>query len=509
MDDARHVQRTTYEPLGQVGQPVPVSSRESRGVSFDEPLLTGGTTANGQHEELAIKYAGWDGPLLCSRPLTELELQDLYHVQGHMPRLEFSAVPQNPDEVTQRVARLDHELRDKVKAICERLTADQDDQEKSWSCCRDSFLRRYLPVEFLHLGIIKEILPTCLFYMIYANIVAYYSSWHNWETRWSLAVQDNIYYPAVVLSFLLCFRASGCMDRYKQGLETLHEMEKAMREVAFEVFTKLSIADDVEDEEDAEKRNVCTKRMQRRYFQHEFRRLLRVLFVCAARDLNDSALEEGDISVEDAEKFPLSTTDVEYSAIRVTHSAYGHAFRVYLVTSWLLKAVQKVAKEGLFDDDDVARITQERLGQFKDAWLKARQVAYSSMPSTVTHILWWLTTVMNLFMPWEWVTMCQCSTWFPSLMLTISFYGILQIATSMENPFGFDSDDIPLPKVASQLDEEICLIMNFSVLDEVGGENLYRSMMGEDMVRLDSSKNKREADEGELRLDGDFYLSGS
>lgn len=504
--DQDQVHRTSYEPLGQVGQPRPVSSAEAPN-EFDQPLLRERIGTNGEFE-FPLRCAGWDGPLLSSRPLTKMELQDLYHVQGHMPRLEFAEVPQNPDEVTQRVARLDMELKEKVKAICERLTADQEDEEKSWSCCRSDFLRKHFPVEFLHLGIIGEILPTCFFYIIYANSVAYYNSCYDWETRWSLAAQDNIYYPAVVLSFLLCFRASGCMDRYKQGLETLHEMEKAVREVAFEVFTKLSIADDHAEEELAKSRNACTKRMQRRYFQHEFRRLLRVLFVCAARDLNDSALEEDYISEADAEKFPLSTTDVEYSAIRVTHSAYGHAFRVYLVTSWLIKIVQRVAKEGLFDDDDVARITQERLSQFKDAWLKARQVAYSSMPSTVTHILWWLTTIMNLFMPWEWVTMCRWSTWIPSLMLTISFYGILQIATSMENPFGFDPDDIPLPKVASQLDEEVCLIMNFSVLDEVGGENLYRSMMGEDMVRLDDSSLHKRAMEEVVRLDGG-YISES
>jgi len=404
-----------------------------------------------------------------------------------------------------RLDRLERELQQNVQAICARLTSKQEEER---SHCVYDTLKEYLPLEYCKLGVIRDIMPTCIFYILYATGVAYYAYLNDWQTRWSLAKQDNIYYPAVVLSFLLCFRASGCMDRYKQGLETLHEMEKAMREVAFEVMTKLNVDVEELDGQAAKSRNECTKSMQMRYFKHEFRRMLRVLFVCAARDLNDSALEDADISNEDAAKMQLAATDVEYSAIRVTHSVFGHAFRIYLVCSWLLKSVQTVAKEGLFDDDDVARITADRLNQFKDAWLKARQVAYSSMPGTVTHILWLLTTVMNLFMPWEWVSMCRWSTWFPSLLLTISFYGILQIANSMENPFGFDDDDIQLPEVAEHLDEEICLIMQYSVLDEVGGENLYRSMMGEDMVVLAENGPEYIAG-GEAKLKRDSSLDSS
>merc|ERR1719460_301356 len=115
---------------------------------------------------------------------------------------------------------------------------------------------------------------------------------------------------------------------------------------------------------------------------------------------------------------------------------------------------------------------------------------------------------MNLFMPWEWVSMCRWSTWFPSLLLTISFYGILHIANSMENPFGFDDDDIQLPEVAEHLDEEICLIMQYAVLDEVGGENLYRSMMGDDMVIL-ASHDAGHVEFSEAKLKRDSSLDSS
>merc|ERR1712232_940986 len=152
----------------------------------------------------------------------------------------------------------------------------------------------------------------------------------------------------------------------------------------------------------------------------------------------------------------VSPTEVEHAAILVTHSSYGHAFRVYIAASWLLKLIRGITDEHLFDDDEVYRISEQKIAQFKHAWLDARQVAYSSMPSTVTYILWMLATVMNLFMPWQWVSVTQWSTWFASMLLTVSFFGILHIANAMENPFGFDSDDIQISKSAAHLDEEIC-----------------------------------------------------
>lgn len=193
-------------------------------------------------------------------------------------------------------------------------------------------------------------------------------------------------------------------------------------------------------------------------------------------------MEDDELDEEEAAKIPVAMTGVEHAAIMVTHSSLGHAFRVYLVCSWVQKLVRGTCDEGLFDDPEIHRVVDEKLVAFKHAWLDARQIAYSSMPGNVTHILWLLTTMMSFIMPWEWVTVCRWSTWFPSVLLAISFFGIMKIANSMENPFGFDEDDIQLWEVAKHLDEEICLTMHYSLLDELGGENLYRNLMGKDMI---------------------------
>jgi len=347
--------------------------------------------------------------------------------------------------------------------------------------------------KYVKLGIISDILPHVAFYIIYSLGVTYYAQEYDWEIRWTAVKQDAIYYPATVLAFLLCFRASGCMDRYNQGLRTVFEMEKCLREVAFEVMTRLNV-DPVEGSDLAaltaeSQALVELKELRKRYFKHEFRRTLRLLFACAARDLNDSALDDVELNEEEALEIQCAMTKVEHAAVLVTHSAFGHAFRVYLACSWLQKLVRGIDEEFLFDGDqyEVSQIVESRLSHFKHAWLEARQVAYSSMPSTVTHILWLLTTVMSLFMPWEWVSVCQWSTWFPSVLLTISFYGILQIANSMENPFGFDRDDIQIAEVGEHLDEEVCLTMHYAMLDEFGGENLYRSLTGASMIFLDEA----------------------
>ncbi|CAE8599011.1 unnamed protein product, partial [Polarella glacialis] len=158
---------------------------------------------------------------------------------------------------------------------------------------------------------------------------------------------DAIYYPAVVLSFLLCFRASGCMDRYKEGLRTSFEMEKALREASFEVMTSLSLDEEGLDSLEAQMRSI-----KKRYFKHEFRRLVGLLFACASRDLNDSAVDGGEVNEFEASKIPFSMTKVEQAAVLVTHSALGHAFRVYLVASWVLKLLKGIHNESLFENDD-------------------------------------------------------------------------------------------------------------------------------------------------------------
>jgi len=420
-----------------------------------------------------------------SRWLSNDELKLLYKPKGFMPALSFEDVNTDRNAVVERVRELDYQLKERVEEIFARFGDAPSDDGRCCSGCKH-WLRQLYERLFSQcgLGVVSEILPTCFFYLIYNMFVIYWASQNDWDVIWTATKQDNIYYPAIVLAFLLCFRASGCMDRYKEGMRTAFEMQKTLREVAFEVITKVSVDEDVQHELECERLQKVSDSLKKKYLKHEFRRLCRLLFACAARDLNDSALEEEEPSDSDASRLHFAATEVEYAAIRVTHSAFGHAFRVYLVAAWLLKTIQHADAAGLLDGEDVSLVAADKLNQFKEAWMDARQVAYTGMPFNITHLLWTMTTVMNMFMPWALVTQCRWTTWFPSLLLTISFYGILQIANAMENPFGFDAEDIQIWEIADHLDEEVCLTMHYAVLDEVGGENLYRGMMDDDLVFL-------------------------
>merc|ERR1719198_2002843 len=99
------------------------------------------------------------------------------------------------------------------------------------------------------------------------------------------------------------------MDRYKEGLRSTFEMEKCLREVVFEVMTRLSIDDEEPNPatvstntndpstgtgptaEPQDRQQAEMRSLRKKYFKHEFRRTVRLLFACAARDLNDSALD--------------------------------------------------------------------------------------------------------------------------------------------------------------------------------------------------------------------------
>jgi len=385
-------------------------------------------------------------------------------------------------EVMQRVHALDVHLLEDVQSLLDRISGVGNPPPTCCSrclkclcgccCCCTGWSR------LLRLGVIANIAPYICFFVLYSLLVTYYAEQQEWEVVWTAVKQDAIYYPAVILAFLLCFRASGCIDRYNDGMRAVQTMEAALRDVSFEVMTQLGMQTAAQDDEDQP-----TFRLKKRYFQHEFRRLHRLLFSCAARDLLNSALDGAEHEDDQAEDLPILATKVEIAAVLLTGSSSGHAFRVYLVTSWLLNLVKGADEAKFFDQPDVVpKSVARNLERFKAAWLDARQIAFTSMPGTVTYTLWWLTTVMSLFMPWEWVSICQWSTWFPSVLLTISFYGILDIANSMENPFGFDTHDVQLSQVGRSLDEEVLLSMQYSLLDEVAGENLFRAAIGTSML---------------------------
>lgn len=427
--------------------------------------------------------APWDdGGQQVSRQLSVSELKNLHAARGIMPPITVAERSGNAvDAAIARVEQLDRQLLEDVQAICDRIG-----EEMFFSSSSIRFPNTFS--RYARLGVVWDVLPQILFYVVYSLAVSYYASEfaEDWDLRWSAAKQDAIYYPAVVLTFLLCFRASGCMDRYKEGLRSSFEMQKALREVAFEVMTNLVIDENEQDAANLRPPELVLRSIKRRYFKHEFRRLARLLFSCAARDLNDSALTDDDLADDEAQKIPFAMTEVEHAAVMVSHSAIGHAFRVYLVASWVLKLVKGACDEALFESPDIYRTSEHRLLAFKNAWLDARQVAYSSMPSSVTHILWLLIHIMSCMMPWEWVSVCRWSTWVPSVMLSISFFGIMEITNAMENPFGFDEEDVQIWEATKHLDEEICLSMHYSLLDEFGGENLYRSLMGSDLIFLDA-----------------------
>jgi len=302
---------------------------------------------------------------------------------------------------------------------------------------------------------------------------------YDWDFRWSAFNQDTIYYPALVMSFLLSFRASDCMVRFHTGCACVFKMEKHLREMAYDVMTKLSLGESFGDEGGT---NDLENSLKKRYFKHEFRRLSQVLFACAARDLNDSAADDEEIAEECPARLRCSLTDVEHAAVHVTHSSYGHIFRVYMAAAWLSKLVRQANDASLFDDQHVFARAEENLSEFKGAWMKARSIAYSCMPDSITHLLWVLASAMNFVLPWEYVSICKWMTWLPSLFISVSFFGIVHIAANLENPFGFDDDDIPVWDVAEHLDEEVSLIMFYAALDEVGGENLYRGLASQDHI---------------------------
>eukprot|EP00929_Paragymnodinium_shiwhaense_P023585 TRINITY_DN14731_c0_g1_i1.p1 TRINITY_DN14731_c0_g1~~TRINITY_DN14731_c0_g1_i1.p1 ORF type:complete len:531 (-),score=83.47 TRINITY_DN14731_c0_g1_i1:128-1720(-) len=419
--------------------------------------------------------------LVTSHPLPSDELSALCKCRGYVPPIKVEPCEKvSLDEIESHILELDESLRQRVQGIVDRFHA-RTVRRKRYLCTLQPFAGIG---KFLRLGVIQEIWVEIIFYVLYTLVIQFYAYSCDWEIMWTLKNQDSLYYPAIVLSFLLSFRASDCMARYQAGNFYCFEMEKSLREMAFEVMTKLALDDEDVDHSQAtdEKQEKWRASLKKRYFKHEFRRLCSLLFVCAARDLNDSALDDFESSPQCDNQLPVVATRVEHASMKVTHSMHGHAFRVNLISAWLRRIIQQIHMHKLFDQPNVFERSNALLKDFNSAWYGARQVAFSKMPESIMHLMWLLTNAINLVLPLELVSVCKWLTWIPSLMLTISFFGIVQISNCLENPFGFDDDDIALWQIAENLDEDICLIMYYAALDEVGGENLARNAMGAESI---------------------------
>jgi len=430
-----------------------------------------------QLEKVAGKDAG-----LTSHQLTTEQLKNFSKVTGHLPAVRYDLPDFEAHRllIEERIRTLDEELKQRVGAFSQRC--EENKKRNAFETKTRSRLSR-----IFNPGVLQHIVPEIIAYLIYSFGLQYYAWSYDWDFNWSAANQDTIYYPALVMAFLLSIRAQDCMHRWQMAKHYVLAMEKELRLLTYEVVHSMpnvglkSVS--AENDQKAKQRpEEDILDLKRRYFLHELRRMARMLLTVAARDLADSALdEEGDPSGEASTGTPwCSQTAVENALVRITNSGYGHTFRVYLVSSWLSKLVKQAQLNMMFDSDDLAGVVNGRLTDFNSAWLRARQIAYSSMPESILHLLWLLATMMSIVLPWEYVSVCRWLTFVPSLAITISFHGILRIASHMENPFGFDPDDLDLSEVVNHLDEETCLLMYYAGLDGVSGENMYRCLFDQE-----------------------------
>jgi len=419
-----------------------------------------------------------------SRNLLREDLQNLTAVYGYIP--EFVCVERKADvrDIIERLRFLDSKLRNRVQSICDRFYDSQRRMEQiRFQCSLFCGLGK-----FVRLGIVREIWMEVAFFVIFTLCWQVYMSAYDFDSHFTAVAQDNIYYPGIVCSFLLSFFASDCMVRYESGCRYCFEMEKSLRDMAFDVLTKLSLDDETDSSPPSSSQPHIPSSLKKRYFKHEFRRMTQLLFSCAARDLNDSTLDEGELMQEDElSGLGCCATDAEIAVIRISHSQHGHIFRIYMIAGWLLNLIRRIEEEALFDEEGVHRTAEASIRDFKNAYMNARQIAYSQMPEGIVHLLWILTHWLNLVIPMQLVSMCKWLTWLPVLISCIAFFGIVRIAECMENPFGFDDDDIPIWQVGEHLDEDITLIMFYASLDEVSGENLYRGLLEQEHIYLDNS----------------------
>lgn len=101
---------------------------------------------------------------------------------------------------------------------------------------------------------------------------------------------------------------------------------------------------------------------------------------------------------------------------------------------------------------------EETVNMFKSAY----RISETPVPMPYRHLLYVLCFVFVNITPWIYVNdgknMIWASGWTASTMICIAYYGIMELAAGLTNPFGWDDVDLDLQMFGKRVHNETAII---------------------------------------------------
>lgn len=288
---------------------------------------------------------------------------------------------------------------------------------------------------------------------------------------------------SLVLSLLLVFRTNSAYERYYEGKRAFGVVTNQIRQIIMNAHAFLAFHEDesghLRVRERAESLCVLTTAGSEAQRVHELRERVRrqanVLLALLRQDLREKRC--GFVPDSNLKDVPYSrhTWILDPSRPRLVDmltprevAAFGgvsSGSRVMLASHNLMDALQRLAPS-LAQDKPFTECCTRNVQELLDASKTCQRIVDTPLPFTYTLILGVLLFLFVYSTPvvywgrtnYERRRWYEMSGLLPSVVTAIFFYGVMQIAIEIENPFNFADVDHDLDEFAKKLHEETLAI---------------------------------------------------
>jgi putative membrane protein len=230
----------------------------------------------------------------------------------------------------------------------------------------------------------------------------------------------------VALGLLLVFRTNASYDRYWEGRKLLGGFVNRARDLVRQA-TSFIEGDD------------ALGRGHRREIARQT-----VLFYALLRQYLRKERE--------LENLGVALRDDERAALREA------AVRPNLAAHWLTATLVRAQRDGRLSEEKL-RLMDNNITSFLDSWGGAERIMKTPIPFAYAQHIKSFLTLFCVSAPFAMVESMKWYTPIAAGILAFGMFGIDEIGVEIEDPFGYDPNDLPLDAIGFRIDEDTRLIL--------------------------------------------------
>lgn len=240
--------------------------------------------------------------------------------------------------------------------------------------------------------------------------------------------------PSIVLGLLLVFRTNTAYDRFWEGRRLWGSMNNSVRNLSRQMWVNIA----TETPEDKKKKIV-------------FMRLLVAFAIATKLHLRDESIDQEELQdlIPTAQYFQLKNFNNPPLELAFWIGDYlQQQYQRNCINSYQLEAMQKL------------------LDNLVDSLGGCERILRTPMPLAYAIHLKQLLLIYCLLLPFQLVNSLQWLTGLVVGLISFTLLGIEEIGIEIENPFGYDDNDLPLDQICASMRHNLedLITLNPSVL---------------------------------------------